>query len=75
MPSWTRAGPNRAASCCRCRAASHRARGAVLSRTLEALGEWGVLLGIVFYVESSVRQLRCEGVLISVGLREDFGGC
>ena len=31
MPSWTRAGPNRAACCCRCRAASHRARGAVLS--------------------------------------------
>ena len=26
--------------------------------TLAALGEWGVLLGIVFYVESSVRQLR-----------------
>ena len=43
--------------------------------TLAALGERGVLLGIVFYVDSSVRQLRCEGVLMSVGLREDFGGC
>ena len=68
MPSWTRVEPSRAAPCCLCRAASHRARGAVLSRTLEALGEWGVLLDIVFYVESSGYRTKRVGFVATFRL-------
>ena len=42
---------------------------------LVALGEWVVLAGIVFYVASSLRRPRRDDLLLSVGLRGDFGGC
>ena len=38
-------------------------------------GEWVVLVGIVFYVASSLRRPRRDDLMLSVGLRGDFGGC